>query len=476
MRADPVATLAALDPLMASGRSDDWHETLRPIAEHFQLVASTSVPFAARVIKAAFTKEYDQEDRFNLGGRLLPLAFSKKDSLDMVRRSIGMSLGDLASRRPRTAVHLIVLMMRLVVAQKRRTNQEKPEAFQVLFRGARATIIQDYSVIWGDRNYNRHEAWYPALSGLQKALVQMGSDRSKGTRIDAVLDVFARYARPAITWNALLRGGASAPQLLGTKLFELLLSPGVLTGYDTEVAAGQLLTASWSYLSAEQRAQIEHAILSLPGNDAGEETEWLRRDRDRLLGCIPKDSAESPEARAALAEIHLRGEPPRNEPSFSIGTARSISEEERLRIHGVDTESPNNREVLDLTKRLQEAKPSNGQRFAAGEVGPLLSTMSALRSLLSGAPSGGLHREITDRAEGVTYDVLAKVAQTDGMSPDHHGQIRRLLLDASRDPRPATPQDDEQKKAAGFAGWGGGQPSHRSSRGADGPYAQSHGA
>ncbi len=155
--------------------------------------------------------------------------------------------------------------------------------------GKERQYVTDYSVIWGSNQRDE-----------------------PGEMLDCFLDFFVRSPDPiastrglliaadhgacAITWATLLEAGAQAPARYAQSLFELAISPPILSGIDSAKSLGALLSKGYEYWSSEQRKQFEEVVMALsPVTDADVsndvESRITARSRDRLLAHIPSGAA-----------------------------------------------------------------------------------------------------------------------------------------------------------------------------------------
>lgn len=460
VQAEPRLTIAALEPILGKAYIEEWYDLLLPIAKNFTQVAIASPRFACRAIRAAYARDYTQEDLINRGSRILPLRFNKRDWLEHVRRAIGESLGELATLAPPLAAFLIFQFLRLAVTNRRSSRPSDNGGATFQFRGRRSVLVPDYSVVFVESSHVQHGPWYPALKSLESMLAQLAGDPTAAADLNRILDIFARRARPALLWTTLMRAGATAPATLGVQLLELVNTPALLTAMDTEVAAGDLLHNLWPHLPTRIRADVERTILSLPLAGDADEREALQRDRDRLLGCIPDGTIETAEARDTLAEVRAGGGPPENQPTSRI-EARSVSDEDYLRMIGVDLSSPANVDMLGLITLLKNTTETGTQQplsLAAFE--HAIPHFIALQARLSDADAREIHRDVIGRAGSAFYSALAALARTEGLTAEHmhYAFLRHALLASSAHPRPQAPEAIEPSSRRGFACWSGGEP------------------
>jgi hypothetical protein len=456
-RSHPAESIASLTPLLDQSHSGEWHETLRPIADNFAALASLDQRFASRVMHAAYTHAYDPEDRTALGGRLMPLLFAKNDSLKHVQEKIASGIAKLGQRRPVASARLTLRLLTFVVKKERPSTGEK--VVRVPFRGGQAVIARDYSSMWADREYSRSEEWYPALKGFRGLLKRIGEGAKGQPARLKILSLTSKKPRPAVIWTTLLEAGAASPEGLGSELIELLTSKDVLTGYDTESAARKLLRAVWPFADRDHRIAIETAILSIADGPEDHGAEWRRQNRDRLLLAI-RGELESPAAMQRRDELLVAGQTAPEDRPRSVGKMGFIAEDEYLKNQGVDLDALQNKEVRELTNRLQEAKAEGtDQRFSAEQVHRLLPDLRMLKALLFDAAERKVHAELIERAQGAVFSSLAKLAAAADLKPESadYTTLRSMLLTASTDPDPKPPEEPEDRKR-GMVGWGGGQP------------------
>jgi len=454
--AAPKETVAALEPVLASTAKAHRHEFLRPLAENLARLARYDATFALRVTQAAFTTDYDMDDRVDRGPRLLPMSFSKRDDMRMVRRSLTGALKRVFARMPVTGTRLAVAILNSAAGQER-SKYSRRDVGTFEFVGQPARMIADYSSVWGDRSYAVHDEWFAARRALIEGLVRTA--RSKPGRLDALLRSFARRNRYAVGWAALLRAGREEPKALGVHVASLLGEPTVLRSEDTRMDAGRLITAVWSQLPDPERLRVEQCILGLATGDADEDSRWQALRRDRLLGCIPIDQAVSTEARNRLAELAAGGGPPENRPPFESSGVRSISHEEFLRGRGVPVDEPQNQEMRAAIGKVRGFKPAdNSRRLTAEQVAQFWPTFEECAALFASATTRGVHESFVEEANSAILECAQRIADAEDLksSDPWVAEMRRRLLEASTDvsPEPSAEEDSRWDKNGPM--WGSG--------------------
>lgn len=456
--AAPQETVAALEPALAPAATAHRHEFLRPLAGHILRLAAHDPRFALRVTRAAFTTDYEHDDRVNRGPRLLPLAFSKRDDMHMVRRSLATALRRGFARAPVTATRHALAILDITSRRKRSERGAEDRGF-FEFVSHPARIIVDYSSFWADRSYAKHDEWNIARKALIHGLVETA--RENPNRLPAVFRVFARHNRYALGWAALLRAGREETGALGVRVASLLTQAAILGCQDTRLDAGRLIASVWSHLPDPQRAQIEHAILGLAtGHTDEDEERWAAQGRDRLLGCIPHQQAVSPAARKRLAELAEAGGPPENRPPFKSSGVRSVSQDEYLRDRGVPIDEPKNQEMREAIEKIRGFKPmDSSRRLTAEQVAEFWPTFQACATLFDRAHSRGVHETLIEEARWNLLECAQRIADAVGLKGADPWvvDVRQRLLQASTEASPEPSEEEDFSWDTGTPSWGGGQ-------------------
>lgn len=438
IRSDVDATVNALAPLLDPSRSGDWYETLGPIGDHFAALGCHAPRFAAKVIRAAFGHTYDQEDRYNMGDRLLALSMGKGDTLDMTQRAIASKLRRVAERRPRGAAYLLITLLEKATTARRGQTDRPPVRFELL--GQPGRLRPDYSYIWDGHEHLRTESWAAARAAFRTLLRDIGEAEVDPSILDSVLRICARHARSAFLWRDVMREGSRSPRTMGVKLVGLLCVPEILAASETHGPSCGLLRAVWPILTIEQRRSIEAAIQAIRDGDTDPDESWRDAVMGRLLAAI---AAEQPRAGGAGDDQPVSAGADWNEVPPGWPRPRLVRSGTTDADAGA-TASDADRRMNALTNALKQLTDGNNRSFRIEEVRRVLELTEQVRAELRADDAASASPDTTDRMGWAYHEAIGAVARCPELRdhPDEFNHLKAMLLEASHDPQPQATSPD----------------------------------
>ena len=311
----PRESLASLTPILHADRvAEHGHNELSWLIREFDQLLR-HVPVTSRLVgdvyRAAFCARIPAGDEVtNLtGSRILNLTSTRAQDFGLARYSLVESLPLYFKASPESATEALVDLAECFFG----LGLDPDEPVETLtVSGVSARYVADRS---RGRTWDSFERDGPPLQQFESELVALVDD-GRNQDVAKVLGVVIRANRLASVWAAILRVGSRRPDVVGTRLLDLVTAKPVLGGVDTSEAARHLISVLHPLLDDAKRRIVERAVLDLE--------EWARRI---ILKRISLDKIVTDELRSQKRDLGNQEDPPPNQPSegFRIG---SFSEDE----------------------------------------------------------------------------------------------------------------------------------------------------
>jgi hypothetical protein len=487
---DPAMVVAGLETVVRTFESDSvasafllrqclepqhvlayGHEELFRLAQEVDRLLPHFPDLVEEMFNAAFTY-YDESDEktWVLASRILPLTSTRRQDFDMARFSFAQKYQSFLDVAPRNATRALINAVNTYVAERfeRRysrlgihiddggnTQASDEERFE--FDSRDAFIRTDYSEIWDNGATYGHDEPLKMLESFQAYLERISANPERKNERSELLKLIVEENRNAVFWRRLLNVGIKHPDTIGREIRSLAWAMPILTSYDTTRMAGEFIKTIFSTLSDEERRRVEQTILAIPNLFEGKQREAAEHQRDRLLGCLIKNSLVTPEARALLERLEAEKNIPSNDRLFrsEVVTGR-YTEEDYLKDQGVPLgEEPNNR-VLTLSQPVKAfaAKYQNSVPTVA-EASAVIPHLQTLHTKLITAEVDGVHERQRDAGWGHLADACASVVKLDEWlcESDDSNFIKAVLLEASDYPDPA-PHEENYDHFDEHPSWG----------------------
>ncbi|MFC1554872.1 hypothetical protein ACFL7D_09575, partial [candidate division KSB1 bacterium] len=221
------------------------------------------------------------------------------------------------------------------------------------FRNRKSIYFPDYSSIWAS-NISHNEPLEMA-EALFNYIEKLSEEKSINLLM-RLLDIFRDNVWVTYFWSRLLKTASNIPEILAKELYDLCISPLVLTGLDTMYSVGLLLEKGFEFFDSDQKKKIEETILNLTENiEDDTKRESFERARNQLLGCINTRFIETDEAQQLVESLSQKNDIPENKPPIEFEASWGASGTEQwLEIEGADLTKPKTDDILQLLKPLEE--------------------------------------------------------------------------------------------------------------------------
>ncbi len=439
---DPIASKILLqEALKLIGEKNFNINYIFKLADNIGSIWTTDPGFVSEVYFAVFGHQEVSKDPTHMGGIVLSLVSNRRQDYEMCYFVLTKEFPKFLRSSPVIATETAVELLNKMIIDNRvmpvfresSTPEELSETFS--FGGVTCVYLQDASYSWDELKY----ADEPLKIGdeLKSYLVDMASEkRTEG--IDSIIGIFKSHASAAYFWRKLLQAGITSPSIFADRLSELCVATPVLIHNETRYEVGEFLKVASRHLDIDKRSLIEEAILLLPSEGGGdkEETEYLKKDRDRLLACIPEDLLVLDESRKILARLK-RESMPINRPVFEFYSySEPFSQEDWLKEKGVDVDKKENQTIRQYFPAIE--------RFTSTcfNMKPTLDSVTeAIPQLMD------MYRVLSERpdAEELVLEIgwaklgsgVAKICEiADELPADIFNFCRQVILDCASSPFP----------------------------------------
>jgi hypothetical protein len=425
------------------------HEELFHLGNEMERLIKYDPALVEDIYRAAFTLYDASPEKTSLGGsRILALSSTRKQDFDMARFVLSGKYKQFLEQAPLHATRALLASLSTYDEWRhasRSGGEQIAEKFE--FYGRTAYIETDYSEIWDDGTAHHGEP-QKMLDVFQNYLEQIGASGSDDGELRRVLDLLAAENREAVVWRRLLTSGAKLPQTLGYEVRSLSWVVPILLNYDTSRAAGDFLKTVFTHLTPMEREQVERAILSVPtsaGSDVWADPEYLR---NRLLGCLDRESLMTEEAKALISQLEAEQGVPANEPLFtSSGVITGVyTDEDYLRDQGVAVEEERSRRVLALSAPAKEFAANHlNTAPTREEVDQVMPALRTLRNALETAETDGVHKRQCDMVWGHLAEACRATVELENFScgTEDGSFVRSVLVEAAAYPDPPHRPDSD---------------------------------
>ncbi len=424
------------------------HNDLHDLAQNLNYLGNSGAEVIRRLFEASFADEPERGKWDSGGSAILPLRFQTSDQWKLIRFVLAEYYQSRSGEDAALMTEAACIAWNSVARRRmeRRDGEEKQPLGTIIFRGVPCPLVEDYSHIWG-RGFEQDEN--RILTHFEKLLRQW-TDQGDTEQLNAALDRFARCNRTSVLWTVFLEAGAEYPNTLGTQLRDVLNEPSFLSHPDYSYGGTALLGALHTAGDVQQRKYLETLILNLPSRLAesknGDETamrSWAEHNQNRLLNMLDPRNVVLEEIRNLYSERQERNELTANEkPSGPSAAYVGISEEERLRLRGINARSPTSQELLRLRDELKRISDRQGQEFPVSEIEShwalLQECEHAVKRYKPDAPE--MAKELWGYLVGVSENIANNAVWE--KTSVRWKTVRRILLKAAKDPFP--PSDDDR--------------------------------
>jgi hypothetical protein len=346
---DPAATITILRGCITPEHlTKHGYRTLPMLARKVEFLTNADPGFVGDLYTAGFTYHDESREKTSMNdSQIFAMSSNRKQDYEMGLYLLAKYFPRFLEQAPPVAVDaLLKIALGWVAAEHPTTDQPVP----VRLDDSETSLVPDYSSIWGQGLGSHHDEPFQMLRSFQTYLETLTDE----TQIRAIVEAVAAAQPPALLWRALLSAGTQKPTTVGRVIRSLAWDRSILTERDTTQLAGGFLTVIFPFLTPEERARVEEAILNIPLTVPIERISVANRFRDRLIGCLDASLLATPEARAHAAKLQAADGPPpnRTEPRVQF-RAVPFNEEDFLRDRGVPVDDSEHKRILSLIKPLQ---------------------------------------------------------------------------------------------------------------------------
>jgi hypothetical protein len=429
------------------------HEPFR-LAREIASIVQSDPDLGVEIYQRFFGHHETSESTSAIGGPVFQMRSTRRQDFSLALYALQTAFPDYLKRSPVLAATAAIKSVNVEVPRERKAS-ESDERFYFDLMGREAVFIADHSEIW-----DRGGRDYLSLGLLDSALncaTELLAARTTAQTGMAIIEAVTLEGRYAVCWRRLLEAVRRNPSALYPVTIQLLSVPKLLAAPETTVEAGEVLKATYSagLVDDASGANIEAAISAIPDTDIIVRYEKPISIRNRLLMCIPAEhlrSATLTELSKLLAETRAAHE---NKPYHQI-TFGALSAEEALRFQGVETEDPENAELLELIGPLETF-----ERKYLNETPDLKECMGVSPHLLKTRdrlPSFAGQEELAVRARGAMCATAEAIMKNSSLpKEDPLWQVcRTILLEGAQDSAPEF--DPKYHLTFDRPSWGGPSP------------------
>jgi hypothetical protein len=456
----PTESEEALLSLMAPERLSQFpHHDLNDLAFGLKHLGTGGKTVVLKLFEAAFASEPEPGKYERTPSKIMSMSFQTTDQWHMIHHALAEYYEGLSGEDAALMTEAACTAWNAVV-RRRMGKHEKSESVlgTIHFRGRDCDLLQDYSHIWG-RSFEYEEN--RILAHFEKVL-RSWSEAGDLDRLNAALDSFAAHNRTSLLWSIFMDAGAAHPATLGGLLENLLNEPLFLTDPDYVYGGAALLGALHKSGDVGRREWLETIILELPKNASLHTDEpreptpsWVQHAQDRLLNVLEEPNVVLESLRHLLRERKAaRTLPPNPKPTGPQIISHKHSDEDLIKLRGIDLEEPPNREMFRLREALQpflsrDKKPLDAQEIERNwDV--ILKCEDAVRDYASQHPK--MTQDLWGHLVGACENIVGQVTSWPKTS-QRWDTIRRILLRAANDPEPL-PDQDENPADDSLPSWG----------------------
>ena len=344
----PEDSLESLTCLLSPEHVAEYgHKELFWLAQEFKYLLQ-HIPATSRFIGDVYRAGYctplpsDSELTNLSGSRILGLISNKRQDFEGVRYQLSEAFSSYFNAAPESATAALVDVVHCGHQVDDGTDESLAE---FLVGGERAQYQPDYS---GLRSLAPDNYKLPPLHQFESALVAL-VDTGRTDAIDRVLGVVVRRNLMAAVWAAVIRAAKLRPEVLGSRILDVVTAKPVLEGRDTRKAAGDLIEVVHPLLDALDRGALEGAVLATNS-----------RTQRVLLGCFQTKNMMSPEARARRLELENHDGLIANRNPIEISSGWASDEDWWFREEGVDLKNEENAALRTTISIVEGIKPPDG--------------------------------------------------------------------------------------------------------------------
>jgi len=461
---EPVASAALLRRAIEPQHlREHGYEELHWIAREIVNVARADPSLAVEIYRLAYGYVEESRDPTAMGSSvLLPLQSNRRQDYERAWYALAKALPEILDLNMEAGVLAVVhgLDGYIERAHKYPTDLDERLAAPIAFGTSNTTLRTDHSYIWY-RSGSRALQDGPKLLKTFEEHFELVSARDGASDSFGVIihTLSKRPSVPAAIWASLLIAGTRHPGTYARQLHPLAVAPPTMLCPDTRYQLGGFITAAYADFSAQERTDIEVAILALPTDRYGEQCKAI------LAGCIPKPLVATPDMAAYLSQLQEAGQQQTNkEPLRYEFTTRQYGTDDYLTDQGVSLDDPASAKLRDLMRKLEDAKDNDTAEAPTKQsIDVKLGVMERLHRGLAPQVKQRVPDKLYEHATGelaAAAESLSRVDVTLLAGPNVRPRLKRLLLFCAKSANPRYDAKHERQFHEQLS-WGG--PSARTS-------------
>ncbi|GEM_PF-3976822 len=426
---------AALRPLLQKAHLRRFGFRDAPvIASEIGLVIDLDPRFATNIYKHIFAyKETSTEKTVMNPSRIFGMSSNVRQDYEMAHFYLEREYARFLEQSPEPAIEALAAALRTYERSSRRLKGDK-DSIRFSFRSVSCRAVMSYAPEW-DRveDQFRHDSQLKMIDMFYRAATAWANTRNISA-IDGVIVAIARSNQSGFLWRRLLMLGAEHPEIIGTRLVDLMTTESVLLFHDTSHAAGACIEATFPILPAEARTSIEQMLVHL----AQDGNRWHERLAKKILRSLASEDLILPDSRE-LRETAVRDEPPEPTVTSIESSMRRATLLDEFDLIGGMRDAP--QALRDAIGAVDGAWEDPNRPLSQDEIALYRPLLLALRQLL--------HMLEPSKAYDYGWSVLAagltKIVQSEGADAASDREALDILIEASRqrNPEPDSEHDEQ---------------------------------
>ena len=261
---NPDKSIEALKPCLSTKLHENWHETLAELCKHIFLIGKYDVEFALEITKIAFTVKGSYDDQVQIGSRIVPLRFNKKDLLNHLSYSIATAFEKSVSAAPSLALNILFKVLKSEIykgSSTATTYRFELDSKEYIVRSD-SLVESKLRRVYAKEDYNK------VYDSFRKYL--------RDVDVDQFFKLVGEQEINSLSaiWLLYMEVGALRPESIGIKIWEIKTCAEILYSSESREHAAKLLKLIYPHISSDQRNQIESTILSIPKANT---CRWIRQ-------------------------------------------------------------------------------------------------------------------------------------------------------------------------------------------------------
>lgn len=427
--------------------AEHGHDELITLADEAIALVPHDPRFVGDLYRSAFGYNEVSDAQTYMRRGVMSFTSNRRQDYQMVLYRLVESFPAFLEREPEEAVRAMNGALESYVARRRTSSDEDVRHF--VLEEVDCQLLADGSRYWGRRKRGHPDQYaIQLLDAVERRLDELAEGHESEAKLAQLLDTVIRECRLAAVWCRLFALGSRHPIRVGLRIRSAAWAHAVLMCPDTILDIGTMIGAVAPHLARADRMRIERAILSIPEVASHERQSWAEHTRGRLLGCLPKDTVATSEARTLLSALRAADAVPPNKSDFDFEvTSRRYGEEDHLAEMGVPVDAGPNRRLRELAVPAKEFAGAFSNETPSEEaLADVLPHLRQLHAALATADSDGVHERQAEYAWGRLSGACASIAKMEGLRCDEDAGafVRDVLLEASWNAVPSVESDADR--------------------------------